>query len=776
MNDTNDKDRKQCEEMDRLLARMVFGELDGDSPEDVALREHVDQCDACRELLGDMRVTAGLMTEAVASSPKPKLGKVRRKKMREAVCSGRHPRKISLLTAALLILCFSGFLALLLMPGDGSTACLGVSSKSARQTKSGEQLKGVGTEVIGEDILEKANNATDRWAEPPLKGKEEYKAVKRGRPSPSLSSESAEVAKAEPEMVPLEIEYPKPLFAGTPAEIKGVKNLEPKDTIASLDKESGGRVGKEKRYKLGATMIAKAILDNSSLGHHGTAYYDEGGGRAISTSRLKALVQSETEFDESNEGKLVILSDSDNRYQVESAGEKVLSGKKPAKSRGSDPDKDGRDRTRKNEQAKLPQEAEKQRDDSQKLPPSSNFRMMPVNPFVMTAMDHFSTFAIDVDTASYELAKRYIRSGYKPPPGSVRMEEYINSFDYNYPDQSARAFTIHAEIGKSPFRPKYHMIKVGVKARTIGRENHRPAHLVFLIDTSGSMKREDRLPVVKKTLRTLTAKLSKRDRVSIVTYSDKSRLVVEATPASDRSKLVKAIDSIQAGGYTNITDGLKLGIQVARQYFKSGNINSIILCSDGIANVGETEAGRILGEVEKYRRQGITQNSAGFGSGSYNDTLMEQLANRGDGQYMYVDSSTQSQKTFISNLSAAIRTVGRDAKIQVAFNKNVVRKYRLIGYENRDIADKDFRNDAVDAGEVGSGQHATALYEVEFFEKAYVAGNSRNIGTVHVRYKNDRLGEVEEIASVAAFLASEGASFMTGETIIVDGGFGIRKE
>jgi Ca-activated chloride channel family protein len=388
-------------------------------------------------------------------------------------------------------------------------------------------------------------------------------------------------------------------------------------------------------------------------------------------------------------------------------------------------------------------------DGPETLPPSSSFRLFPVNPFVLTAKDRFSTFALDVDTASYALAANYIRRGYRPPPGAIRIEEFVNAFDYNYTRQSRRVFTVQASAMPSPFGPRGRdlvLLKIGVRGRVLGREGRKPAHVVFVVDASGSMARSDRMPLVQYAVSRFVGKLRRGDRVSLVTFGTGAHLLLERVEVSGgRKGIVKAVETIQCGGSTNLLDGLRVAYAVARRGFATGAINRIVLCSDGVANVGLTDAESMLGEVASLRRQGITFMSAGFGIGAYNDALLEQLANRGDGSYAYVGSRRDARRVFAEEMSATLQTIARDAKIQVAFDPARVRRYRLIGYENRDIADKDFRNDAVDAGEVGSGQSATALYELELRRGDWGAVQG-DLGTVYVRYEDLRSEKVEEVS------------------------------
>jgi Ca-activated chloride channel homolog len=382
--------------------------------------------------------------------------------------------------------------------------------------------------------------------------------------------------------------------------------------------------------------------------------------------------------------------------------------------------------------------------DSTDLPPSSRFKSVPVNPWVLSARDHLSTFALDVDTASYSLCRRYIRSGYRPPAGAVRMEEFVNSFDYNYPQRDKPTFSVYAQGAKSPFAPAGRdltLLKIGVKARTVGRDQQKPAHLVVVVDASASMGQPDRLPLVQYGLNLMLDKLSPQDRVTLITCAEKARLHAEGVSVQQKETLRQAIGTIQPAGSTNLLAGLQLGYSLARRQFVPGQVNHVVLCSDGVANVGQTEADAVLAAVAADRQQGITLTSVGVGFGTYNDTLLEALANKGDGSYVFLDSAQQARVVFVDQLTATLQGVAKDARIQVDFDPRRVRRYRLIGYENRDIEDKEFRNDSIDAGEVGSGQCSTALYEVE------LTGSAQQVlGMVYVRYRDVATNQMQEIA------------------------------
>jgi Ca-activated chloride channel family protein len=380
------------------------------------------------------------------------------------------------------------------------------------------------------------------------------------------------------------------------------------------------------------------------------------------------------------------------------------------------------------------------------LPPASRFKQMPVNPWVLSEQDALSTFALDVDTASYAMCRQYIEHGFLPPQGAVRMEEFVNAFDYAYPQRSEPTFSVMAEGASSPFAEPgqaLSLVKIAVKARTVGRDQRKAAHLVFVVDSSASMGQADRLPLIQQGLSRLVEELGPQDRVSLVSCSDQARLLLDRVPARDRDMVIQAVHAIQPSGSTNLLAGLQLGYGTAKTHYAAGQINQVILCSDGVANVGATEAESVLEAVAADREQGIMLMCVGVGYGAYNDVLLEALANQGDGRYVFVDGADQVDRVFVQPLASALQTVAKDARIQVKFNPDVVRRYRLVGYENRDIKDEQFRDDTVDAGEVGSGQCVTALYEIELTNSRSGQGD---LGTVFVRYKDTDTQAFEEIA------------------------------
>ena len=384
--------------------------------------------------------------------------------------------------------------------------------------------------------------------------------------------------------------------------------------------------------------------------------------------------------------------------------------------------------------------------DTGHVPPSTPsydttfFQNYGVNPFIDARADHLSTFAMDVDTASYSVARRFVLDGNRPDPDSVRVEEFVNYFDQEYPQPRRGAFAIHVDGARSPFTQDTWLARVGIQGRDVPDHRRKDATLVFVIDTSGSMSRENRLELVKRALRLLVRELRPTDQIGIVTYGNRGHAILNPTEAKHDDYILEVIDGLYPGGSTNAEEGLRLGYEMADRWLNPERITRIILLSDGVANVGQTGPEAILNQVRKYVNEGVTLSTVGVGMGNYNDVLMEQLANDGDGNYFYIDNLTEAWKSFVDNLTSTLQVIARDAKIQVSFNPDVVHSYRLIGYENRDVADRDFRNDSVDAGEVGAGHSVTALYELRLHERI-----DGPIAKVHVRYEDPDSQRIFEV-------------------------------
>ena len=371
------------------------------------------------------------------------------------------------------------------------------------------------------------------------------------------------------------------------------------------------------------------------------------------------------------------------------------------------------------------------------------FKHHGVNPFIDTEDDHLSTFAIDVDTASYTVARRFLFDGNMPHPDSVRVEEFINYFDQEYEPPADDAFAIHVEGSPSPFGGEKHwMMRVGLQGKTVAEDDRQNATLIFAIDVSGSMGREDRLGLVKRSLKLLVDQLRPSDEVGIVIYGDRGSVLLEPTDGGEKITILQAIDRLNPGGSTYVEEGLTLAYRMAAEQVQPGRIARVMLLSDGVGNVGRTGSDSILRQIRSYVDDGVTLTTVGFGMGNYNDILMEQLANDGDGTYHYVDTLTEARRVFVDNLVGTLQNIAKDTKIQVDFNPEVVRSYRLLGYENRAVKDEQFRDDTVDAGEVGAGHNVTALYEMKLHDDA-----DGTLATVRVRYEDPDNGDVSEIES-----------------------------
>ncbi len=367
-----------------------------------------------------------------------------------------------------------------------------------------------------------------------------------------------------------------------------------------------------------------------------------------------------------------------------------------------------------------------------------------VNPSIDVEDDNLSTFALDVDTGSYTVMRNYLSDGNLPPADSVRVEEYVNYFDQGYDSPPAhQAFGIFIDGGPSPFTQteRHDMLRIGIQGYEVSEEDRKDAALTFVIDVSGSMAQDNRLGLVKRSLELLVEQLHRNDTVSIVVYGSNARVVLGPTPGSEKGEILEAIYNLEPEDATNAAAGLRLGYGMAMEAFMSDGINRVILLSDGVANVGNTEADEILDEISRYLDEGVTLTTIGFGMDNYNDTLMEQLADNGDGFYAYVDDIDEARKLFIDEITGTLQTIAMDAKVQVEFNPEVVKSYRLVGYENRAVADDEFRDNEVDAGEIGAGHSVTALYEVKLYSDSY-----GRLATVFMRWEDPDTHQVVEIS------------------------------
>jgi len=387
------------------------------------------------------------------------------------------------------------------------------------------------------------------------------------------------------------------------------------------------------------------------------------------------------------------------------------------------------------------------------------------NGFVPVQQSPLSTFSIDVDTASYSKMRMcLLQQNTLPPADAVRIEELLNYFDYDYsPPVGEHPFSVHVEVAETPWRPGHQLARVGLQGRKA--ENQRPAsNLVFLLDVSGSMDYPNKLPLVKQGLRTLTSQLTERDRVAIVVYAGAAGLVLPSTRGDDKHRILAAFEELHAGGSTNGGQGIQLAYEVARQNFIPGGVNRILLCTDGDFNVGTTSTGELVRWAEEQAQTGVFLSVLGFGMGNHNDAMLEELSNRANGNYAFIDTPQEAQKVLGEQVNSTLVTIAKDVKIQVEFNPAHVAAYRLIGYENRRLEAHEFNDDQKDAGEIGAGHSVTALYELvlvgtatdtpiasidplKYQQQQPLAAGSDELMTVKLRYK-EPLAETSKLLVV----------------------------
>jgi Ca-activated chloride channel family protein len=384
-----------------------------------------------------------------------------------------------------------------------------------------------------------------------------------------------------------------------------------------------------------------------------------------------------------------------------------------------------------------------------------NYAHFDNNPVLRVAEKPVSTFSIDVDTGAYANVRRFLRSGTLPVRDAVRVEELINYFSYHYPpsEDASTPFRLTTEIAPTPWNPKTHLLHIGIKGYEVPAEELPASNLVFLVDVSGSMQSSDKLNLVKSSLLLLSRQLRSQDRLSLVVYAGASGVVLEPVAGDQTAKIQNAIEALTAGGSTNGGAGIRLAYRMAEQGFIKDGINRVILATDGDFNVGTVNFEALKDLITEKRKTGISLTTLGVGTGNYNDHLMEQIADVGNGNYAYLDSLTEAQKVLINERSSTLHTIAKDVKIQIEFNPTVVAEYRLIGYENRALKREDFSNDTVDAGEIGAGHTVTAVYEIALAgssgmrleplryastrhtDTSNTTGNATELGFLRLRYK-----------------------------------------
>ena len=388
------------------------------------------------------------------------------------------------------------------------------------------------------------------------------------------------------------------------------------------------------------------------------------------------------------------------------------------------------------------------------MPDRENYAHFENNPVKRVLEQPVSTFSIDVDTGSYANVRRMLNQGQVPRKDAVRLEEMINYFNYNYPLPKNREqpFATYTEIAPSPWNDQAHLLHIGIQGYKLTEEKRPDANLVFLVDVSGSMSSPDKLGLLKSSLKLLAKNMRANDKISIVVYAGAAGTVLEPTSGADSTKIISALDGLTAGGSTNGAAGIHLAYQLAEQNLIKDGINRIIIATDGDFNVGTTHFEALKELVELKRKGGVSLTTLGFGTGNYNDHLMEQLADVGNGNHAYIDSIREANKVLVNEMNSTLFTIAKDVKIQVEFNPQTVAEYRLVGYENRALRNEDFNNDKIDAGEIGAGHTVTAIYEVILtganktwteplrYQNNHEAGKRRSsmaseLGEIRIRYK-----------------------------------------
>lgn len=370
------------------------------------------------------------------------------------------------------------------------------------------------------------------------------------------------------------------------------------------------------------------------------------------------------------------------------------------------------------------------------------------NPRLSVASEPVSTFSIDVDTGSFTNLRRYLSMGQLPPKDSVRIEELVNYFDYAYPTKGDKPFTVSYEIAPSPLEQERFLMKLGVQAKQVELDSELGWNLVFLVDVSGSMNSANKLPLLKRALSVLVDKMRPVDRVAIVTYSNVATMLLPSTTGANKEQIRQMIQLLRPGGGTNGSGGIDLAYRIAEQNKIEGSVNRVILATDGDFNVGTYSFEGLMNLIEKKRKKGVSLTTLGFGVGNLKEKNLEQLANRGNGNYFYLDSFKEARRVLGDGLTGNMLTIAKDVKLQVEFNPKNVLEYRLVGYDNRKLANKDFNNDKVDAGEIGSGHTVTAIYEIVLADSEYAKSLKQQL-----RYQSEPESKTETEASFPKELA-----------------------
>ena len=370
------------------------------------------------------------------------------------------------------------------------------------------------------------------------------------------------------------------------------------------------------------------------------------------------------------------------------------------------------------------------------------------NGVFQAAVTPLSTFSVDVDTGSYANVRSYLSMGQRPPKDAIREEAFINYFDYSYkvPQDKSQPFASYTELAPAPWNAERHILRIGLQGYDLPVSERKPSNLVFLVDVSGSMQDKNKLPLLIQSLTMMVKQLSARDTVSLVTYAGSTQVVLSPTKGKEKQTIIDALKKLKAGGGTHGESGIKLAYQEAKKAFIKNGVNRVILATDGDFNLGTTSIDALKDLIAEKRKSGIALTTLGFGRGNYNDAMMEQLANIGDGNHAYIDTLHEAQKVLLRQMSGTLQSIASDVKIQLEFNPAHVKEYRLIGYQNRILKDEDFNNDNVDAGEIGAGHTVTALYELTLvgnkgqvddlrYQQQQVANTSNELLQMKIRYK-----------------------------------------
>ncbi len=432
-----------------------------------------------------------------------------------------------------------------------------------------------------------------------------------------------------------------------------------------------------------------------------------------------------------------------------------------------------------------PEPQAKRASQSEEVATSESYKSITDHQFYTADRQPLSTFSIDVDTASYSNVRRFINEGQLPPKDAVRIAEMVNYFPYDYPQPTGdKPFSINTEIATAPWNPQHKLVQIGLQGKKIRMEKLPPNNLVFLLDVSGSMNDPNKLPLLKASLKLLVNELRPIDRVAIVVYAGSAGLVLPSTPGNQQDKIIAALDKLEAGGSTAGGEGIIQAYQVARENFLKAGNNRVILATDGDFNVGVSSDDGLVKLIEKERKSNIFLTVLGLGMGNLKDAKMEQLADKGNGNYAYIDNLMEAKKVLVKEFGSTLLTIAKDVKIQVEFNPKQVQAYRLIGYENRVLANKDFKDDQKDAGELGAGHAVTALYEVipigvktnlKFAtpnaqtaadKETQIAVNSNELMQVRLRYKAPKsdtsqllTGKIDNTVSKSISTASNNLKF-----------------